>query len=1099
MKEYPRLPMVYFEFKLSPSTADISTPIKKFIREYYGDDGEKYNKEIKEIEALRNAALRPSRDMTGCLTLKRYYSQLYTLYNKVKIMKGDLPITFTWQDVYSGQPVTGDIQFELDCLMYNIGALHAELGALNLRDNAENLRVACTHFQCSVWAFEQLKEQPHNKSKDMSHDIIAFIYQTVMAQAQECILGKSIMDNRKNCIIARVAAQVIEYYNSALSVLIQSSLNSDMDIAEIVGSKLFEEWKKFTEFKISYYSAVCALYMGDACQEQQKTGEQIAWYISGTQHLEQAEKLSKSLGKIEINLLSKALAKKKETAERDNDFVYHQPVPSSDKLTAVKGAPLATGVGFNVSDPEVCGKDIFARLVPIEAHEMASVYSENKDRILREMRTKVEDKDEELLTYLSSLQLDKDNLRPVANIVPDELIEICAELSVKPNICKDTQKMMDELNSISSEAQKNLDQAATLIEDEEEKEKKHQDKFGKRAPSMIIGELRKELEKHEETQSKSLAANKNLSQALEKLSKDIQLLIDCSAKDLERLLPPITDIPFDEDNIKEIEKLLDKVQEMKNQRASLEKQLREEVQSDDVLKHVIAHSKDELETIFEKELAKYDKTVSLLEQNLAAQENILNALTKASASYGKSRMALNEVNRLRVNRIQTLLTSFDGFMKVKDNIEKGLEFYKEFLSITNKMLTRLKSVIKVQDEERLQLVEAQIKKETFNLNTMTLSNSKLPEIPSSASNRGGPKLKDFLPYMSSRYNPSPDSYANNVFPVSNNQVQSYQHQQIPAQQVNPPNHSAYITPQSFHPPPTSTPQPQPQLQIQPQPQPQPQPQFQPQPQPQLQPQPQPQPQPQFQPQPQSQFQPQPQSQPQAQPQQQPYQSSQVAQSQLQQHYQLPTQPQQQQSYQPPQHPTQVQQQPYQPPQPSQTPQLQQQPYQIPQPQSQPQHQLYQPSPVQPQQSSYQISQPRQQYQSQQPQIQQVYQTPPPQSQQQPYHQVQSQFQQHQTYESPSLEQQYSHHLPSQQLPQQSYQPQEFSQHQPQLPSQQPQQPYQHPQPHRPPQPPRTQQFSQPNQAYLQAQQVPTQAQFSTDCCAVYPFCYHNNSNVNNQL
>ena len=41
------------------------------------------------------------------------------------------------------------------------------------------------------------------------------------------------------------------------------------------------------------------------------------------------------------------------------------------------------GIGFDVSDPDVSGPDLFSGLVPMEAHAAASVYSEEKAKLLR--------------------------------------------------------------------------------------------------------------------------------------------------------------------------------------------------------------------------------------------------------------------------------------------------------------------------------------------------------------------------------------------------------------------------------------------------------------------------------------------------------------------------------------------------------------------------------------------------------------------------------------------------------------------------------------------------------------------------------------------
>lgn len=65
---------------------------------------------------------------------------------------------------------------------------------------------------------------------------------------------------------------------------------------------------------------------------------------------------------------------KKKAAKNENEFIYHEEVPDKDALPDVKGASLVKGIPFNVNDPEMSGPDIFARLVPMKAHEASSLY-----------------------------------------------------------------------------------------------------------------------------------------------------------------------------------------------------------------------------------------------------------------------------------------------------------------------------------------------------------------------------------------------------------------------------------------------------------------------------------------------------------------------------------------------------------------------------------------------------------------------------------------------------------------------------------------------------------------------------------------------------
>ena len=377
-----------------------------------------------------------------------------------------------WADIYSGQTVIGDLDFELACVLYNIGALHAELGALDLRNNAESMKVSCTHFQCAVWAFQHLRDDNRlYKSKDMTHEMLSFFVQVMLSQAQECILEKSMLDNRKSSIVAKVAAQVVEYYSSSLLMLLQSAINtsSSHTIVDIVGSKLYKEWKKFIEFKVAYYNSICALFMGNLAEEQQKMGERVAWFESAEVKLNEAIKLAKGSDRQEVSealtFVSDVINVKLGNAKKENDFVYHEKVPPIDKLTEVKGVSLVKGIPFSVCDPEISGPDIFARLVPIEAHETASIYSAKKDEIMRNIRLKIDDKNQELAAFMSSLQLDKDTLRAKDGGIPEELIEVCATMSVNPNAINEVNTVLSELEEISEEVDKAIRDTKNMLEE----------------------------------------------------------------------------------------------------------------------------------------------------------------------------------------------------------------------------------------------------------------------------------------------------------------------------------------------------------------------------------------------------------------------------------------------------------------------------------------------------------------------------------------------------------------------------------------------------------------------------------------------------------
>lgn len=167
--------------------------------------------------------------------------------------KGDLcSVVFHWKDPYAAVVTTlNDIDFELMSILYNIGALHTQLGASAERQSAEGMKMACTHFQCAAWAFQQCREvYAQQVAVAVATEVVHFMEVTCLAHAQECILEKSMTDGRKCTIIAKVAAQAAEYYTKAGQIIATAETHSD--VGEIIGSRVVKDWCRYMKFKVIY-------------------------------------------------------------------------------------------------------------------------------------------------------------------------------------------------------------------------------------------------------------------------------------------------------------------------------------------------------------------------------------------------------------------------------------------------------------------------------------------------------------------------------------------------------------------------------------------------------------------------------------------------------------------------------------------------------------------------------------------------------------------------------------------------------------------------------------------------------------------------------
>ncbi|XP_027559382.1 tyrosine-protein phosphatase non-receptor type 23 [Neopelma chrysocephalum] len=714
MEAVPRMPMIWLDLKEAGEFA-FNAAVKKFVLKNYGENPENYNEELRKLEQLRQSAVSVPRDFEGCSTLRKYLGQLHFLQSRIPMGAGqDAAVPVTWTEIFSGKVVTHeDIKYEQACVLYNLGALHSMLGAMDKRVSEEGMKVSCTHFQCAAGAFTYLRDHfPHSYSVDMSHQILSLNINLMLGQAQECLLEKSMLDNRKSFLVARISAQVVDYYKEACRALENS------ETASLLG-KIQKDWKKLVQMKIYYFAAVAHLHMGKQAEEQQKFGERVIYFQSALDKLNEAIKLAKGQPETvqeALRFTMDVIGGKYNSAKKDNDFIYHEAVPALDTLQSVKGAPLVKALPVNPTDPAVTGPDIFAKLVPMAAHEASSLYSEEKAKLLRDVMAKIEAKNEVLDQFMDSMQLDPetvDNL-DMYNHIPAVLMEKCAALSVRPDTVRNLVQSMQVLSGVFTDVEASLKEIRDLLEEDEAQERKLQELLGRVPPAPGsppgLAEVSKECSKYLELHEKASFTNTELHRAMNLHLGNLRLL-GGPLEQVRAALPTPTLSEDDKQVLQNLKRILAKVQEMRDQRMSLEQQLREMIQKDDITTSLVTTDRSEMKKLFEEQLRKYDQLKVYLEQNLAAQENVLKALTDANVKYAAVRKGLAEVEHKWNTTVQTLVASYEAYEDLMKKSQEGKDFYTDLEGKAAKLLERARAACQASQAQRQQLLERELKKQ----------------------------------------------------------------------------------------------------------------------------------------------------------------------------------------------------------------------------------------------------------------------------------------------------------------------------------------------------------------------------------------------------
>ncbi|KAI5292279.1 bck1-like resistance to osmotic shock, partial [Ascosphaera atra] len=203
-------------------------------------------------------------------------------------------------------------------------------------------------------------------------------------------------------------------------------------------------------------------------------------------------------------------------ANKDNDFLYHEIVPSEStlpkivKMPAVKPIP-ASELYAGQDMTRIIGPDLFNKIVPMAVTESSSVYEEEKARLLRAEAEKVETANGEMdaaLDYLKlpgSLAVLKGQSQQEGQ-ADREVERHCQKIAANGSLRAPLEKLKDDRTRLLS----SLDQCTTQLDAEESACEKLRVKYGadwtQQPSSVFAATLRKEVRAYRDS-IKDAAAN----------------------------------------------------------------------------------------------------------------------------------------------------------------------------------------------------------------------------------------------------------------------------------------------------------------------------------------------------------------------------------------------------------------------------------------------------------------------------------------------------------------------------------------------------------------------------------------------------------------
>jgi len=545
-----------------------------------------------------------------------------------------------------------------------------------------------------------MERHPQPNVFDFSPEFLNMAIHLMLAQAQECFYEKAVKDNMKASIIAKLAAQVADYYEFTLTLVTNSALSSIVP----------KNWASHIQVKIAIYKANAQYRTAIAHAEADEYGSQVARLQIAFNLLEEAKKKHlkhcssdlQGLFNSEHSVISAAL----QTAEKENDNIYHEPVPNESKLAPIEKKPIVKAIPLPESVHLIGEKDPFYRLVPFAITEKLSVYQERKDSLVRNEIRQIDEQNQIAIGSLSSMQL------PGAIEALETPIGIPKTLQDKVNSIRQEggirliNELIETLNNLAREDTSILNEAIQKLDAEEKEDVEARQQFGNswiRTPShTLTPQLRQESAKFLQNIEH---ARKSDAFVIKRFNDQQQFIAKLSGtqEELLSLLPSSNGGGNSSSIVASLKQSLTLLDQLIAERSNLRQQLTNLSKNDDISSSLMGFQGDS-EEIFAQELKKYEAFQTRLQQSYATQVSLLERIQKENSQFVASKQS-NNMNAQREQVLQQLNTAFKVYTELKSNLTEGIQFYTQFQDILKAFKRKCEDFVFARATEKQELIK----------------------------------------------------------------------------------------------------------------------------------------------------------------------------------------------------------------------------------------------------------------------------------------------------------------------------------------------------------------------------------------------------------
>lgn len=331
---------------------DLRTPVSGYVFSNYAyrahQDSE-VAQHLADLQQLRTSVLSSSEQPEQlCGSLIRYYQGLTVLQQHFPIgrKREGISIDFPWYDAFQSnkKAASDSITYEKASILFNLAAVCSQQSLASDLSTDGGLKAAARLFQEAAGYFRllhdvvapQLDEVP---SFDISTGCTEMLELLMLAQAQEAFFQKASRDKKNPAVLARLAAQVSQYYMDI----------EELDSIQQLRKYLGQVWTAHVHTKRLLFAAIAQQGNGEVQMADDECGNALACLQEAESLVQEAHKtagegwrgptVDKELAR-SVEFYQGSIADAIEKANTDNARIYFQRIPSS--VPQVQAAVMVT-------------------------------------------------------------------------------------------------------------------------------------------------------------------------------------------------------------------------------------------------------------------------------------------------------------------------------------------------------------------------------------------------------------------------------------------------------------------------------------------------------------------------------------------------------------------------------------------------------------------------------------------------------------------------------------------------------------------------------------------------------------------------------------